>query len=151
MVGPYDHIELYHRRFSPTQILLLVLGESLLLGAGAGLASAALTYAGINWGLGGIAFPIAFFDRFLSSAHALWWGPAMGGLVGCALGMLTDGWTATSVVTGHSGGGKFVVFQLIISARTLAVGVLVSLIMGVLEGLLSALSAMRLRPLEALR
>jgi len=75
----------------------------------------------------------------------------VGGLVGCALGSLTHGWTATSVVTGHSGGGKFVVFQLIVSAQILAVGILVSLIMGALGGLLPALSAMRLRPLEALR
>ena len=75
----------------------------------------------------------------------------VGGLVGCALGTLTHGWTATSVVTGHSGGGKFVVFQLIVSTQILAVGILVSLIMGVLGGLLPALSAMRLRPLEALR
>jgi putative ABC transport system permease protein len=30
----------------------------------------------------------------------------IGGLAGCALGSLTDGWTATSVVSGGQGGGK---------------------------------------------
>jgi len=82
--------------FSPTQILLLVLGESLVLGAGAGLASAALTYAVINWGLGGIAFPIAFFDRFMISAHALWWGPATGGLAALA-GSFLPAWSARNI------------------------------------------------------
>ena len=40
--------------FRPYQILILVLGESLLLGVGAGFISAGLTYGVINWGMGGI-------------------------------------------------------------------------------------------------
>jgi ABC-type antimicrobial peptide transport system permease subunit len=76
--------------------LILVLGESLLLGAGAGLISAGLTYAGINWGLGGIAFPIGFFARFMIPPAALWWGPAVGGLAGL-LGSFLPAWTARGV------------------------------------------------------
>ncbi len=75
----------------------------------------------------------------------------VGGLLGCASGSLSDGWTATSIMTGHGGGGKSVVLQLAVSGHIIAVGVLLSLLMGLLGGLLPALSAMRLKPLEALR
>jgi putative ABC transport system permease protein len=82
--------------FRPFQILILVLGESLLLGAGAGLISAGLTYATINYGLGGISFPIGFFDRFFIPPAALWWGPALGGLA-AMLGSFLPAWSARSV------------------------------------------------------
>jgi putative ABC transport system permease protein len=82
--------------FRPFQILILVLGESLLLGAGAGLISAGLTYATINYGLGGISFPIGFFDRFFIPTAALWWGPAVGGLA-ALLGSFLPAWSARSV------------------------------------------------------
>jgi len=74
----------------------------------------------------------------------------LGGLLGCALGTLVDGWTANSVV-GGAGGGKLVVFRLVVDANTLGVGLAVAMQMGFLGGLLPALSAMRRRPLEALR
>ena len=82
--------------FRPSQILLLVLGEALLLGAGAGLASAALTYAVINWGFGGISFPMGFFDRFFVPEAALWWGPAVGATA-AFLGSFLPAWSARSV------------------------------------------------------
>ena len=75
----------------------------------------------------------------------------VGGVVGCLLGTLADGWTANSVVSSGAGGGKFVVLKLSVDAPILTVGMLVSLSMGLLGGLAPALSAMRLRPLEALR
>ena len=75
----------------------------------------------------------------------------VGGLIGCALGSLADGWTATSVVAGTAGGGKSVVVQLAVDANTVALGILLTLLMGTLGGLLPALSAIRLKPLEALR
>jgi putative ABC transport system permease protein len=65
--------------FQPFQIIFLVLGESLLLGIMAGFLSSGLTYAAINWAMGGIQFPIGFFDRFFIPPAALWWGPAVGG------------------------------------------------------------------------
>jgi putative ABC transport system permease protein len=74
----------------------------------------------------------------------------VGGLVGCALGMLANGWTATSTVAAHYGGGKEVVFRLVVEPQTLAVGFLLALIMGFLGGLLPAWSAMSLRPLKSL-
>lgn len=74
-----------------------------------------------------------------------------GGLLGCLLGLFADGWTASSVVTSHQGGGKFVVLKLVVDAHSIATGILLTLAMGVVGGLAPSLSAMRLRALEALR
>jgi hypothetical protein len=76
---------------------------------------------------------------------------ALGGLLGCALGYLANGVTTTSVVDTSGGGVKRVSFQMIVDANTLAAAVLFTLVMGLLGGLLPALSAMRLKPLESLR
>jgi ABC-type antimicrobial peptide transport system permease subunit len=75
----------------------------------------------------------------------------VGGLLGCLLGSLCDGWNATSIAGGSAGGGKLIVLQLAVDANIVAGGILLTLVMGLLGGLLPALSAMRLRPLEALR
>jgi ABC-type antimicrobial peptide transport system permease subunit len=75
----------------------------------------------------------------------------VGGLVGCALGSLCHGWTATSIIGGSGGGGKSVVLKLVVNGYILGGGLLFSLLLGSLGGLLPALSAIRLKPLEALR
>ena len=76
----------------------------------------------------------------------------VGGIVGCALGMLCHGWSVTSIVgSGQGGFGKTVIFRLAVDANTLGIGILLTLFMGLLGGLLPSLSAMRLRPLESLR
>ena len=82
--------------FRPSQILLLVLGESLLLGVVAGLLGSGGTYVLVNHVLGGITFPIAFFDRFLIFRDALWWGPACGGLA-ALIGSILPAWFARNV------------------------------------------------------
>jgi putative ABC transport system permease protein len=74
-----------------------------------------------------------------------------GGLLGCALGYLANGWSASSIVGSGQGGGKSVMLHLVVDANTLATGVLLTLLMGGLGGLLPALSAMRLKPLDSLR
>ncbi len=74
----------------------------------------------------------------------------IGGLVGCGLGCLTDGWTASSMVANQAG-GKSVVVQLAVSTNILSTGILLTILMGLLGGLMPALSAMRMKPLEALR
>jgi putative ABC transport system permease protein len=74
----------------------------------------------------------------------------LGGLLGCGLGSLVNGLTVSSIVGGHAA-GRFVVLQLTVDAKIVATGILLSLAMGFLGGLLPALSAMRLRPLEALK
>jgi putative ABC transport system permease protein len=82
--------------FRPYQLLILVLGESLLLGAGSGFLSAAGAYVVINWGMEGIKFPIAFFDRFMIPGAALWWGPAVGAIAAFA-GSFLPAWSARNV------------------------------------------------------
>jgi putative ABC transport system permease protein len=66
--------------FRPLQILLLVLGESLLLGSLAGFVSSATTWHLVNNVFGGIPFPIGFFSKVYIADEALWWGPLVGGL-----------------------------------------------------------------------
>jgi hypothetical protein len=76
---------------------------------------------------------------------------ALGGLPGCALGYLVNGVTTTSLVDAGGGGIKRVSFQMVVDGNTLAAAVLFTLVMGLLGGLLPALSAMRQKPLESLR
>jgi hypothetical protein len=75
-----------------------------------------------------------------------------GGLLGLALGSLSNGVTATSIVgSGQGGFGKTVILRLAVGPTAVAWGVTLTLLMGLVGGLLPAWSAMRLRPLEALR
>jgi putative ABC transport system permease protein len=64
--------------FTPMQILFLVLGEAVLIGASSGFASSSIAFVLIN-GFGGVPFPIGFLPAFMVPAEALWWGPAVGG------------------------------------------------------------------------
>lgn len=75
----------------------------------------------------------------------------LGGLLGCLLGFLTDGWTATSIVSSNQGGGKSVVLQLVVDIQVLIPGMVLALVMGAVGGLIPSLNAMRLKPLESLR
>jgi putative ABC transport system permease protein len=82
--------------FQPRQIMLLVLGEALILGAGSGLLTATATYVLVDLVLGGIKFPIAFFPAFFIPINALVWGFAIG--AGTALvGSAIPAWSASSV------------------------------------------------------
>ncbi len=75
---------------------------------------------------------------------------ALGGLLGCALGSLAHGWSATSTVGGQ-GGGKTVVLEMLVTPGTIATGLALSLMMGIIGGLLPSLNAMRLTVLDTLR
>lgn len=76
----------------------------------------------------------------------------LGSLLGCAVGWLCDGVTATSIVSsGQGGGGKVVVLRLIVDLSTATMGLFLGVVMGFLGGLIPALSAMRLSALESLR
>ncbi|HTN75607.1 MAG TPA: ABC transporter permease [Pirellulaceae bacterium] len=82
--------------FRPVQILFLVIGEALFIGATAGLLSAGLTYYLVNNAFGGIAFPIAFFPAFFISDSAPIWGLLIG--AGAALiGSFLPAWDACRV------------------------------------------------------
>jgi putative ABC transport system permease protein len=82
--------------FGPTQIMVLVLGEAVLVGVLAGFLSAGGTILVINKAIGGVKFPIAFFPAFKVPVAALWWGPLVGGLTALA-GSLLPSWSARSV------------------------------------------------------
>ncbi|MFN0195400.1 MAG: ABC transporter permease [Planctomycetaceae bacterium] len=82
--------------FQPYHLLLMVMTEALLLGAGAGALSSWATYGVINNYIGGIKFPIAFFGAFLIPTAALWWGPAIGAVAAFA-GSFLPAWSARTV------------------------------------------------------
>jgi ABC-type lipoprotein release transport system permease subunit len=75
----------------------------------------------------------------------------IGGALGCALGSLAHGYSATSILSSGMGGGKSVMLKLVVDARILMTGMVFSLVMGAIGGLVPALSAMRLKPLESVR
>jgi len=75
----------------------------------------------------------------------------LGGIMGCAVGMFADGWSANSIVSGGSGGGKSVVLKMTVDSQLLLLGMLFSMIVGLVGGLVPAISAMFIKPLEALR
>ena len=75
----------------------------------------------------------------------------IGGLLGCALGSLTNGVTANSMVGTGNGGGKTVVIGLIVDSNIWAAGMFLAVMMGAIGGLFPAISAIRMRPLDALR
>jgi ABC-type antimicrobial peptide transport system permease subunit len=75
----------------------------------------------------------------------------LGGALGCALGTLGHGWSATSIMSGGAGGGKSVVLKLVVDIWTLKYGMEFAIAMGCVGGLWPALSAMRLKPLDAVR
>jgi len=83
-----EHAVLKVLGFGPTRILLLLLGESLVLGLVAGLSSAALTYVIVNWGFQGLRFPLSAFTAFFISAKSLVWGTSVGVLTAFAGGVL---------------------------------------------------------------
>jgi ABC-type lipoprotein release transport system permease subunit len=74
-----------------------------------------------------------------------------GGAAGCALGALVHGTKAASVVGSGQGGGKFVVLEMVVSGDIIAVGLALSLSMGLFGGLIPSIRAMLVRPLESLR
>jgi putative ABC transport system permease protein len=76
---------------------------------------------------------------------------ALGGLIGSGLGYLVNGVHTTSAVLTSGSAVKRISFQMIVDGNTLSAAVLFTLVMGLLGGLLPALSAMRMKPLQALR
>ncbi len=76
---------------------------------------------------------------------------AIGGALGLLIGYAVNGAEQTSIVSGGQGSGKTVVFKMIVNRSVLITAVQFTLMMGFLGGLLPALSAMRQKPLEALR
>jgi putative ABC transport system permease protein len=82
--------------FGPGEIMVLVVGEAVLLGASVGLFSAGLMYVLVNQGTGGLKFPVAYFPSFMIPVSALWWGPLLGAAT-AGLGSLVPAWFACRV------------------------------------------------------
>ena len=74
-----------------------------------------------------------------------------GGLLGCLLGYLANGFEAASTLSGGQGGGKSVTLTMQVDFQIIATGLLFTLVMGRLGGLVPALSAMRMEILDSLR
>ena len=76
----------------------------------------------------------------------------VGGTIGCLLGSLSHGYQAASVISRNEpGSSKFVVLEMAVSGDIIAVGLALSLAMGLFGGLLPSIRAMLVRPLESLR
>ena len=82
--------------FAPWQILVLILGEAVLVGALSGVIATTSAWYLINEVMGGFALPIGFFGKFKVADAALWWGPAVGALAAAAGGFL-PAWSARRV------------------------------------------------------
>jgi putative ABC transport system permease protein len=82
--------------FGPNAVLCLVLGEAVLIGALSGFLSVGATWLIVNKVMGGIKFPIAFFQAFYIANAALWWGPMLGACT-ALLGSIAPAWGARSV------------------------------------------------------
>jgi putative ABC transport system permease protein len=75
----------------------------------------------------------------------------VGGLLGCLLGYFANGFEAASTLSGGQGGGKSVTLTMQVDFQIIATGLLFTLVMGRLGGLVPALSAMRMEILDSLR
>lgn len=75
----------------------------------------------------------------------------LGGALGCLIGSLAHGLSATSTISSGQGGGKTVILRLAVDAKVLMTGALFTLLMGRLGGLIPALSALRMKALELVR
>ena len=82
--------------YSPNQVMLLILGEALFVGALAGMLAAGLTFAFFNGLWGGIPFRIGFFPVFRIPESAFLWGLGIGAVT-TFLGSAIPAWTARSV------------------------------------------------------
>jgi len=82
--------------YRPGQIMSLVLGESLLVGAVSGFLASLAAIIIFNVFLGGIQFQIAFFPAFTVPSTAIFWGIAMGSAT-AFLGSIVPSLTARSV------------------------------------------------------
>ncbi len=75
----------------------------------------------------------------------------IGGLIGCAIGACFNGYTMNSIVSSGQGGGKSIALKLVIDGWLILGGLSAAILMGGVGGLIPAVHAMRLKPLESLR
>jgi ABC-type antimicrobial peptide transport system permease subunit len=76
---------------------------------------------------------------------------AIGGGLGLAIGFLFNGVEQVGFMSAGQGGGKTVVFNMKVDSVVVTYALVFTGVMGLLGGFLPAFTAMRKRPLEALR
>ena len=74
----------------------------------------------------------------------------LGGLAGCALGFLFNGWTVSSIVSSGQA-SKGIVLKLVVDFPIVGIGLGATLLMGAIGGFIPSVNAMRLKPLESLK
>jgi putative ABC transport system permease protein len=77
--------------FRPAQLLGIVIGEGVLIGAASGLFASTLTYLLVDWVLIGSVSLLLYVPL-----HAFWWGPLLGAAA-AVFGCLLPAWSATTV------------------------------------------------------
>jgi len=75
----------------------------------------------------------------------------IGGGLGIAIGYLVNGIEQVGFMSAGQGGGKTVVFNMLVNKQVIITAAVFTLVMGLFGGFLPAFAAMRQRPLEALR
>jgi putative ABC transport system permease protein len=75
----------------------------------------------------------------------------LGGLLGVLMGSSVHGIEQKGMLSSGQGGGKTVVFKMVVDAEVIKVAGAFTLIMGLLGGIIPAVSAMRMKPLDAVR
>ncbi len=75
----------------------------------------------------------------------------IGGLLGLLLGSFADGFQMTSNISSGMGSGKTVILRMVVDSNVLICGLLLTIVMGRIGGLVPALSAMRLGILDSLK
>jgi hypothetical protein len=147
----------YYEKLNTTneQFLYAIIGVSIIIAIGGVFGVMNTMFAAISQRTKDIGvLRIIGFARwqvltsFFMEALAL---AVLGGLLGCALGSLSHGLSASSNISSGQGGGKSVVFHLVVDAKVLGAGMGFALLMGCIGGLIPALSAMRLKPLDSVR
>jgi putative ABC transport system permease protein len=82
--------------FQPWQVMSLVLGEAVIIGAISGAIASFFMWYLVNQQFGGVSLPIAFFGKFKIDDNALWWGPFIGALT-ALMGSFAPAWSARKV------------------------------------------------------
>jgi ABC-type antimicrobial peptide transport system permease subunit len=75
----------------------------------------------------------------------------LGGLLGILVGLSVHGVEQKGMLSSGQGAGKTVVFKMVVDQEVIKVATVFTVMMGLLGGLIPAFSAMRLKPLDAVR
>ncbi|HMP18315.1 MAG TPA: ABC transporter permease [Gemmatales bacterium] len=75
----------------------------------------------------------------------------LGGVLGILIGLGVNGIEQKGQLSSGQGGGKTVVFKMVVDREVIQVACIFTLAMGLLGGIIPAVSAMRVKPLDAVR